>query len=389
MPPTTNTPEAASCAVFDFTLEKIETASRCDSDEFFSRRVALESEGGMSAERFAVTFFRDHAATENNQQTFTVDELRHLIRETTAPVKEALPWLKLARFGSSRTRKGSLRHDRNVIAITGIEADYDGEKISFDEAVEIAEKAGLSALVYTSASHTPDAPRWRVLCPAGREHPPTARRHLLARVNGLYRGVFSSESWTLSQAYYFGSLKQSSAHRVEPVEGEAIDALDELDQIAIDATKTSRARTSDGSAGRASAQEDAESVRRIVTGEGYHEELCALAARYLGRGFDPRSTGDALRGLMLARPEKERDERWRDRYCSIEKIVGSAAEKFAPEADRRRAIARLTYQLVRKRCTGAEIKAAIIADAGRLNIETDRAIAIGARILSGTRRRHV
>jgi len=71
------------------------------------------------------------------------------IAEMVAPEKARLPWLKLGRFGQMRSDKNSLRHDANLLAITGIEADYDGEKISFDEAVEIAEKAGLAAIIYT------------------------------------------------------------------------------------------------------------------------------------------------------------------------------------------------------------------------------------------------
>ncbi len=95
--------------------------------------------------------------------------------------------------------------------------------------------------------------------------------------------------------------------------------------------------------------------------------------------------GDVLCGLLLAQPEAERDERWRARYQSLGVIISSAAEKFAPEAERRRAIARLTHELVRKGCSGSEIKAAIIAEAGRLGIANDTALGIAAAILRGAK----
>jgi hypothetical protein len=80
----------------------------------------------MLDRRFAVTFFTDALAAERRQELHSLSSLAHLIKATNAAQKAALPWLKLARFGDLRSAKGSLRHDANVQAITGIEADYDG-----------------------------------------------------------------------------------------------------------------------------------------------------------------------------------------------------------------------------------------------------------------------
>jgi hypothetical protein len=190
----------------------------------------------MSAEMtgVTVTFFENFAAKTKSEETLSLDEIERLIREATAHSKAELPWIKLARFGNIKTNKGSLRHDANVIAITGIEGDYDGEEIGFEGAVEIAEKAGLLAIIYTSPSHTAATPRWRLMCPISGELPPDQRRCLMARLNGLYCGIFAAESWALSQAYYFGSVNRNPNHRVEIVGGEFIDRLDGLDRVAID-----------------------------------------------------------------------------------------------------------------------------------------------------------
>jgi hypothetical protein len=200
-------------------------------------------EATVSDARFSVTFFRDYAAQEKQEEIFSLPALAELIRNTTAPEKARLPWLKLARFGNARTEKGSLRHDRNVIACSGIEADYDGEELSFAEAVEILEKARIEAIVYTSPSHTVECPRWRVICPFSTEQPPTRREQMLGRLNGLFRGVFACESWTLSQAYYFGAVNGSPAHRVEIIDGMPIDLCHELDGIWRGKPHTQRSRS--------------------------------------------------------------------------------------------------------------------------------------------------
>ena len=330
----------------------------------------------------AVTFFVNYAAAEKRQRVIALDELAALIRDTAAPAKAELPWLKLARFGNARTLHNSLRHDRNVIAITGIEADYDGERIGFDAAIETAEKAGLLAIVYTSPSHTPERPRWRILAPTSREYAPTDRALLLGRLNGLYRDVFAPKSWTLSQAYYFGRIRAAAAHRVELVDGHPIDRLDELDRIWLGPPARTEARSRSEIGGGADGRDDAELVHRIVTGDGYHPELTALAARYIGRGMDPRAAAQTLRGLMLSHLPEARDDRWRDRIRSIPAIVSSAAEKFAPAAERRRTLARFTHRLVRQRTTtGAQIRSAILAEAERLGIAAGAGLAIAGGIV--------
>jgi hypothetical protein len=319
---------------------------------------------------FGVTFFQSYAAT---RKTFTRCDLRNLankIRYTTARYKEALPWLKLARFGDRRTPKESLRHDANVIAITGIEADYDAAKMSFDDARDLLEKQGIASLLYTSPSHKEDAPHWRVLCPLPREMPTDARGWFLGRLNGLFGGIFATESWALSQSYYFGSVNRNPLHRVEIVEGQTIDEHDDLDVIAI------RKSASSGTSNEAGkdARDDAELVRGIVTGEHLHVELVALAARYIGRNIPRETVVELLRGLMLSHPEQSQDERWRDRYDDIERTVQTAVEKYRGEmAERRRSIAALACDLIRKRYAGADIRATVSERAAENGLTTEDA----------------
>jgi hypothetical protein len=188
----------------------------------------------MSAEmKFRVTYFRDYSASEKWERDVTLADLAAKIAEVTRPTKEQLPWLKLACFGDKRTDRGSLRHDANVRWVSGAEWDYDGGKMAFGEAVEVTEKLGLMALLYTSPSHTEDLPRWRILCPFSLGLLPDRRRQQLGRLNGAFRGIFARESWTLSQAFYFGSVNANPSHRVETIYGHTIDQLDELDECWI------------------------------------------------------------------------------------------------------------------------------------------------------------
>ena len=137
-----------------------------------------------------VTFFADELARTKTSDELMLWELRDLVRTTTASEKGKLPWLKLARFGDQPSKNKCLRHDDNVRAISGVELDYDGEKMSFDEALARLRKARLAALVYTSPSHTPAKPRWRVALPASDSWSPMQRARLVARVNGVIRRHF-------------------------------------------------------------------------------------------------------------------------------------------------------------------------------------------------------
>lgn len=61
---------------------------------------------------FDVTFFPDYTAMSKKAARYTPRVLAELIQNTSAARKDALPWLKLARFGDRLSPKGSLRQTR-------------------------------------------------------------------------------------------------------------------------------------------------------------------------------------------------------------------------------------------------------------------------------------
>lgn len=328
----------------------------------------------VRAQTFAVTFFRDFAAATKAERRLSLVDLAERVRNVTASRKSDLPWLKLARFGTVRSDKGSLRHDANMLAISGIEADYDAERITFGDACDRLEKQGILSIAYTSPSHTEDAPRWRVLCPLLEELPPTRRNHMMGRLNGLFGGNFAGESWTLSQSYYFGAINGNPSHRVEIIDGQPIDMHDDLDVIWRDKPGGSNTTAPRDQHTNADTREDAELIRCVVTNEHLHVELCALAARYIGRGVPGPTVEEMLRGMMLSHPEGARGERWYDRYKSIPELVASARRKYwDAEAPRQRPLYRLSRQLVREERPPEEVRAKVMAEAAALGLDADAA----------------
>jgi hypothetical protein len=181
-----------------------------------------------------ITRFEDATAQTMTSGEQSLSVWRDHILATDAVTKDDTPWLKLARFGNKRTDKNCLRHDDNVTEISGIEVDYDDEVISFDDAIETMRKADVRCLLYTSASHTPEAPRWRVLVPLSKNHVPASRAPMVGRINGLFHGSLAPESFVLSTSYHYGSVNNNPHHQAVVLDGGFLDLNDRLYAGSID-----------------------------------------------------------------------------------------------------------------------------------------------------------
>ncbi|WP_198031096.1 virulence-associated E family protein [Bradyrhizobium sp. th.b2] len=182
----------------------------------------------LDTHSFVVTFFENEFAASKRVSRLTLPELRDLILRETAIDKMKLPWLKLASFGGTRSEKNCLRTNANLDEITGIETDYDAGLIPFDDAIEAMRKAGVRCLLYTSASHVAgERERWRILAPLSKSREKKIRENLVACVNGLFGGVLADESFTLSQAYLFGSAENPD-HRAIVLDGDFLDLREDL-----------------------------------------------------------------------------------------------------------------------------------------------------------------
>lgn len=184
------------------------------------------------------TRFLSFAADTKKEIDHSWDEFcDHVKHAGPYAVKSVCPWLKGATFGEIRTDKGSLRHNGNVLNVTFLEADFDAENVSFLEAVERLEKHNIKALVYTTPSYTHDKPRWRAIAPLSKPCSPDQRAYFLARLNGALGNIITAESFTLSQAYFYGKVEGHEYHVRHTFDsasdGFCIDELSELDQIAV------------------------------------------------------------------------------------------------------------------------------------------------------------
>ncbi|SFG02198.1 Primase C terminal 2 (PriCT-2) [Novosphingobium sp. CF614] len=143
----------------------------------------------------------------------------------TAPTKDALPLIKLATF------TGDYRNDAGLEAVHGIEGDYDAEQVQPQDAAAMLQRAGIAALIYTSPSHQPDAPRWRVLAPLSRSDGLTGRHALACRINGALGGILARESFTASQAYYVGAVEGGEPVQCWATNGQCIDLVEGIAPI--------------------------------------------------------------------------------------------------------------------------------------------------------------
>lgn len=197
----------------------------------------------------SLTFWQDvYGHNKKDIRLSWPDFITHLKNVKPKAIKSDAPLIKFAVFGDERTpayynadgkKTGdSLRQDKNVLEVTGIEGDADNGALSVDQAIEKLEHHNIKAVVCTTYSHAPKKPRLRVFAPLSAPCKPEDRRRYVARLNGILAGNLGEESFRLSQSFFIGGklgceylVKQTFD---DPEEGYFIDQEEHLDQIAID-----------------------------------------------------------------------------------------------------------------------------------------------------------
>ena len=317
-----------------------------------------------------LTLFPTEGAQSKKQVQLTLPELADVIQNTTRESKAVLPWLKFAKFGNKRTKHNSLRTNNNMISFTGIEADYDEEEISFEQAIDTVRRVKLNALLYTSASYKPDAPHWRVCLPLAKEivlpslyglsgkelhrvekERSDIRAQLVARINGCFGGTLCGVSFVLSQSFYYGGVGDNPSHRALVVNGgDYIDERPDLDASAIgkrhrkdkqpvdpsnktDADKLADAGkwAGEGTAGSGSRTDIAGMFADIHSGKNYHESIRDIAMYFAATKLDIGAAKNLLYGALDA-SEGPHDERWEARRNGdqgVGHLVDTAYEKVA------------------------------------------------------------
>jgi hypothetical protein len=295
-----------------------------------------------------VTFLKGLNPQTFDLQAMTLPALRDLVLKTKARTKVDLPLLTLTGF-SGQTDPGSdsgcIRWDGGVNIINGIVLDYDLEIIGFDEAHATLKAMNVRALLYTSPSYTAAKPRLRVVMPVSTQLPPEMYKKLLARVNGRFGNIFSTETFKLSQSYYYGRNESNAAadHKAVIVDGRFIDQCGELEKFEArgypDSAPQAAGKKADDKTKPRGYDEHIALLGDGPGCKGFNEVLTKAAASYVsthGTNFDRDTFKDKLLAAVEAATMKpERPLRERKKYKSnkyLYKVIDSAIKKYAESA---------------------------------------------------------
>ena len=189
-----------------------------------------------------MTEFPDVHGYEANPLSVSMRDFHDEIEHWKASEKARLPLIVGGEFGDERSSKGSLRHAANRENVTAIVVDYDAEVIAFTEAKRRVEEADVACFLYTSPSHSPEAPRWRAVFPLSTPMATSELGRLTDRANGLFDGTLAGESWSPVQPFYAGQVTGRPPMRKALVDGDFLDARPDLPRVPSKHGSTTRHR---------------------------------------------------------------------------------------------------------------------------------------------------
>jgi hypothetical protein len=279
------------------------------------KRTSIDDKGPL----ITYTVFQNVQAREKTEHADAAwtDLVQMLADPPTYMAKNLCPLLSLCEYGDAVGGGGGLRHAANIKRVYGVELDYDGEVISLEEGHKRLQAAGLVALLYTSASYTDGAPRWRVLLPLSEPVAPADRAKFVARANRALGGIASRESFTLSQSYYFGKVR-GARYIVLESHGRCVDQASDLEPLFFVGENT------DPSTGK-DVRSNEELVKCFERGEGRYEAMLKLSSRWAARGMGYDDIVVALNDL-LGKGSLNGDGI--DLRSRVESMAASAVRKF-------------------------------------------------------------
>ena len=173
-----------------------------------------------------LTFFADRNVTSGTIQS--ADLLKELVSPSTlikSANKEDLPL-----FSGAHWPKNSRAAGNEPLSVWSVIVEHDAgsyalnpRAMSYDEAMQRLRTWGIKALIYTSPSHSPEAPRWRIVCGLNDEILPSQHVTFVAALNGVLDGVLASESADIKRAWFYGRCGEAEEYRSEEVEGQPLD----------------------------------------------------------------------------------------------------------------------------------------------------------------------
>ena len=293
-----------------------------------------------------ITLFDDLSASTRESSFLPLSEFANTrLRDDRAPIKDDLKLFSPCSYDNARTTAKSLRHDANIRELFACIADYDGEVTSFVDAVAAARQAHVAMVIVTTASHTPDRPRWRAVAllaqPLHKDHSLAEHAKLTARLSGIFPDIISAESWTKSQSWFIGTVAGAPDHRIELIDGDYLDQRPDLDAGAQPkptpapkaAAKTKRTNGPPTALpllddpDRPADIDDA--LLAIARGEGSHAALVYLCGKFAVDDVPIEQAEATLLGAADQRPDEKRDAGWHKMRRDIPRTLSQIYDKEA------------------------------------------------------------
>jgi len=180
------------------------------------------TQSGVSPPARSLRLFNGIKDNVGHLREFATDtDIREFLTEAGPfPSKKACPMFSPGIFPRGRIK------GRTPAKFTLVVGEHDAGKVGVDEASARLEKAGIAAFIYTSASHTSEHPRWRVVAPLQQPSKEDQYLPLLGVLNGALGGCLAPESADLKRRWFYGSVEGAVDYRTGVVQqGKALDAV--------------------------------------------------------------------------------------------------------------------------------------------------------------------
>ena len=244
--------------------------------------------------------------------------------------KAHCPLISLCEYGdelSPSDKHPILRHADNVRRAFGCEFDYDGGQMGIDQAAELLSAANIRAVLYTSASHKSDRPRWRALLPFSEAALPEKRAEYVARANRILGGIASRESFALSQSFYIGRVAHAQ-YEVRETTGRCIDLAADIDPLYGSTHADNGTATRDETT-------DAQLRAAFDRGTDRYDAMMKLSARWASRGMP---ADDIESSLMAMLGTQSLNADGVDLRSRCKPLAESAVRKFGETRDKGKAL---------------------------------------------------
>jgi hypothetical protein len=183
---------------------------------------AFSDASDIDTRTLTVTWFSGAYISVARSEKLTLPELRDDIQLTVTPKDSSLPWLSL--------------YDHDLVEVSGINAIYapKGKGLSFKDIVgRLVTSSCIRALVYEGPRYLLAEPALHIVVPFSKSLSPEKLPAMVARLNGLFEGKLTAESFKPTTHYPYGSVGDQKIE-VDLIDGDLIDLRGDLDATAIE-----------------------------------------------------------------------------------------------------------------------------------------------------------